>query len=70
MSEEEVIRIHCSNCRSRIPVTELFEGKAMSVGQYCFCRRCLDENEVEEIRRIKKLSVATGRQRRKKKVVY
>ena len=70
MSEADVVIIHCSRCRARIPVRELSSGEAVSVGQYCFCKRCLDKKEVEEIRRIRKLSASERRHEWRKKAVF
>lgn len=52
MGENDVVVIHCSGCRTRIPVKDLLADRAVSVGQYCFCSSCLDKNELDEIRRI------------------
>ncbi len=53
---EEVVRIHCSSCRERIPVDDLRNGKAISVGQYCFCSKCATENLLKRIRKATKLT--------------
>jgi hypothetical protein len=55
MDKTEVVRIFCSSCRRRISVEELQKGKAVSVGQYCFCPRCAGENLFKRIRNCEKL---------------
>jgi hypothetical protein len=70
MGKEDVVEIHCSRCRSRIPVEDLFAGRAVSVGQYCFCSRCIDEHQVKEIQQIRKEALATGQRECRRKVVH
>jgi hypothetical protein len=56
MSKTEVVRIHCSSCRERIPVGDLLKGKAVSVGKYCFCPKCATDNLLRRIRKSPKLT--------------
>lgn len=59
MSKTDIVVIYCSSCRTRIPVEDLLAGKAVSVNQYCFCKKCLDKG----IHQIRKISVSQERQK-------
>lgn len=64
---EDTVEVYCSCCRARIHIKELFTGKAVPIGRYCFCRSCAGNNRSRKVRpvweqalRLEKLSLNRG----------
>ena len=70
MGNAEIVRISCSSCRTKIPTEDIFAKRAIFVGQYCFCSKCMNENQLREIRRIRKLSADERTKESRKNAVF